>query len=32
LAQALHGMGDKEGAQNAEHQASAFHEVKILTP
>ena len=32
LAQALYGMGDKEGAQNAEHQASAFHEVKVLTP
>lgn len=31
LAQALYGMGDKEGAQNAEHQASMFHEVKTLT-
>ena len=32
LAQALYGMGDKEAAQNAEHQASVFHEVKVLTP
>lgn len=30
LAQALHGMGDTEAAQNAEHQASVFNEVTIL--
>ena len=30
LAQALRGMGDTEGAQNAERQASVFHEVKVL--
>jgi HemY protein len=31
LAQALYGMGDKEAAQNAEHQASKMNELQVLT-